>query len=71
MKLTETEVHSALWTKLKEHMESRLAEHRRKNDGDLDPTKTARMRGRIDELKVLLALETPEPAQVAEHGDGV
>ena len=69
MKLTDAEAHSALWTKLKEHMESRLATHRRKNDGDLDPTQTARMRGRIAELLSLLDLEKPEPAQVAEHGD--
>lgn len=68
MKLTTAETHGALWQKLKDHLEDRLAEHRRKNDGDLDATQTARLRGRIAELKVLLDLATPEPTEVAEHG---
>jgi hypothetical protein len=68
MKLTHAEIHNPLWIKLKEHIESRMDAHRRKNDGDLDDIATARLRGRIAELKSLLDLENPEPAQDAEHG---
>lgn len=68
-KLTAGEAHSALWKRLKEHMEERLAAHRAKNDATaLDPIQTAAVRGAIKELKVLLGMDKPEPAQVAEHG---
>lgn len=69
MKLAPHEAQSALWLKIKEHMESRLAVHRRKNDGDLDATQTARIRGRIAELLNLMAMDKPDPSSVAEHGN--
>jgi hypothetical protein len=68
-RLTTGEAHSALWKRLKEHMEERLAALREKNDVTaLDPVQTAAVRGQIKELKVLLGMDKPEPAQVAEHG---
>lgn len=68
LKLTAAEAHSAVWKRLKEHMEERLSAHRAKNDGPLDPIQTATVRGQVKELKVLLGMDKPEPAQVAEHG---
>ena len=70
MTLTAAEKQSALWIKIRDHMNERLDTHRRKNDGDLEPIPTARLRGRIAEIQVLLAMEKdPDPAQVADHGD--
>lgn len=63
MKLTEIELQSAAWQKLKAYMEQRLDECRRRNDGDLNEIETARLRGRIGSLKELLAIGEPTPAQ--------
>lgn len=60
-KLTEQERGSALWQRLKAHIESRLESHRRKNDNDAPDEKTAKLRGRIAECKILLALDKPIP----------
>lgn len=48
--------------RLKAHYEARLQELRVKNDARLDADKTARLRGRIFEVKSLLALVTNKPA---------
>lgn len=64
MRLTEQEIHSAVWIKLRDHMADRLEALRCQNDGDLDPLATARLRGRIAAIKELLALgQPPTPAQ--------
>lgn len=67
MNLTHVEAQSALWLKLKKHLEERLDVLRAKNDGDLDTTETARLRGRIAALKELIALEDPSPFIVADE----
>lgn len=67
-KLTHAESNSSLWIKLRDHMNERLADHRRRNDAKLNAEDTASVRGQIKELKVLLELDKPEPAYVAEHG---
>lgn len=56
MKLTEIELQSAVWQKLKAHMEQRLDECRRRNDGDLNEIETARLRGRIACLREFLSI---------------
>jgi len=53
--LSDYETQSALWTKLKAHMEDRLQVLREKNDGVLDADQTARVRGKIEQLKELLS----------------
>lgn len=66
-KLSDTDAHSEAWLRIKEHLEQRLKAYRSQNDGDLDEIKTAKLRGRINELKYLLALDQkddPVPAQV-------
>lgn len=50
-----------LWAKLKAHLEERLAKARERNDADLTPDQTAKIRGEISCLKRLLALGQDEP----------
>lgn len=59
MKLTEQERHSELWRKLKAHFEARLQKHRVANDKAQAAEETAKLRGRIAELKELMNLENP------------
>ena len=54
--LSTNDRHSPLWLKLKRELEARLATLRAQNDGDKDERSTAMLRGRIAELKILLAL---------------
>lgn len=69
-KLAAAEVHSACWTRLKAHMEQRLDEHRRRNDGNLSFDETTKLRGAIKELLYLLDTGLPdEPAPMADHGE--
>ena len=67
-KLEQNEIHSALWKKLKAHMEVELNTLRMRNDGDHDPVATANIRGQIARLKALLSLEKPVAAQVTDDG---
>ncbi len=60
--LTEQERGSALWAKIKKHYEARLQELREENDSDKDDIKTAKQRGRIAEVKLVLGLDKPPPA---------
>ena len=64
MKLERYEQQSAVWIKLRDHMTQRLNDLRTKNDGQHDGETTANIRGRIAQLKELLALgASPESAQ--------
>ncbi|MBK8772460.1 MAG: hypothetical protein IPM06_18840 [Rhizobiales bacterium] len=63
LNLTEHEAESTLWKKIRAEMVIELELCRRKNDGELDEIKTARLRGRIGMLKELLA-----PASQAREG---
>ena len=54
--LTEVERHSAVWQKLEQFLDAELAVLRKKNDGDHDVVKTARIRGAIDAVKKLKSL---------------
>lgn len=67
MKLSADESRSALWLKIKEYLEQRLAEHRLKNDNNLNEIDTARLRGRIAEDLKLLEMDKPDPANSAEN----
>jgi len=63
MKLTPHEVQTAVWVKVRDHIDQRITELRAKNDGRLDPIETTELRGRIAQLKELRALgEPPEHA---------
>jgi len=61
---------SETWVRLRKHLTARLNELRTKNDADLTPTETASLRGRIAEIKSLLALDKVSPPVVDDH-DGI
>ena len=60
--LNHAEKESPLWKKLKAYLEDRLEASRKLNDSDLTVEQTAKQRGKIAEIKSLLALETPPPS---------
>lgn len=53
--LNDREMNSPLWLRISEHLRARLERMRIKNDSNLAPEETAMLRGRIAELKNLLA----------------
>lgn len=59
--LTQAERESHLWKKLMKHFEQRIANMRAQNDSDLDERTTARVRGRIAEVRDLMNLDKPRP----------
>ena len=48
------------WIQVKEHCTERLAELHEENEGDLDLTETARIRGMIEMAKEVIALGEDE-----------
>ncbi len=59
--LTHEEKNSPLWRKLMSHWAGQLDAMRLQNDGALSELETARLRGRIVELKTNLALNNDKP----------
>lgn len=59
--LTEADKRSELWLALMTRMESRIEALRRENEGDLNEAQTANKRGRIAELRAMLALHKDQP----------
>jgi len=57
---------SDTWKALVARYESRLDDLRMRNDGDLSETQTAKLRGRINEIREFLAL-AKAPEQVADE----
>lgn len=68
-RLTAAETNSPLWSELSQFLAKRLSVLRAENDNDIDPIKTARLRGKIAFAKELLALAS-EPAPEPEADDG-
>jgi hypothetical protein len=68
-KLNPAEAQTALWLKLKGRAEQRLQALRAKNDGNLDPEATAKVRGQIAEVKSFLELDKPTTALTLDAGD--
>lgn len=67
-KLSMGERASPLWLRMRAHLELLLESERRKNDGNLDPQETARVRGRISMLKQVIdfSVDLP-PIETADH----
>ena len=61
--LTPSDIHSALWRKLEEHLNARLLILRARNDGNLSADETAKLRGRIAEIKNMIELGNLAPSQ--------
>jgi hypothetical protein len=59
MNLLEHERKSPLWQKLRKHFENELMSLRERNDADLTELETARLRGKVKQVKEFLLLETP------------
>lgn len=57
---------SETWKALVEKYETRLDDLRKRNDGDLSDIQTAKLRGRIHEIREFLAL-AKAPEQVADE----
>lgn len=70
MTLTYAERSSPVWNKIKNHYEGRLKVLRSKNDGALDIAETSTIRGRIAEVKAILALE-PDGSMGHDLTEGV
>lgn len=69
MSLRPADFNEGVWTRLQKHVEARIAELRAQNDGlSLTNDKTLVIRGRIDELKELLALRKRSTSSAAEPG---
>jgi hypothetical protein len=49
------------WRKVKEYCDVRIATLHAQLEGDLPPEATAKVRGRIMELKLILTLDQPAP----------
>lgn len=69
--LDRDDLRSPTWARIESHLRDRLAELRERNDADADEARTAKTRGRIAELKELLALAHPEPDPTGGEGDDV
>ena len=54
--LTIEEKRSPLWRRLEEYLDERLIALRKENDGDRSELDTAKLRGRIAEVKSMIAL---------------
>ena len=68
MTLSDYERHHALWKKISDHLTEQVRVLRARNDGDLDPIETARLRGRISAYKEIIALgDEPGPITLADE----
>lgn len=56
MKLTPQELQSSTWLKLEAYLQQKLADLRSQNDGDMSMEATARLRGRVAQVKFILSL---------------
>lgn len=61
--LTDSDRLSPTWTRLKKHLQGRLEALRNELEQDLPEEKTAKVRGRLAEVKSLLSLEKNSPPE--------
>jgi hypothetical protein len=60
MKLSQYESESALWKRIEIELNERLTVLREKNDGNLDPLETSKLRGTIAAYKEIMAWAQPD-----------
>lgn len=58
LELSPDDLYSTTWLKISAHYTARLARLRKKNDQQLTPEQTAKLRGEIAEVRNLLALDS-------------
>lgn len=61
LRLTPQERTDRVWSLIEQELKGELDTLRRKNDADLTPEQTAKLRGRIAQIKELLAIASEEP----------
>jgi hypothetical protein len=66
--LIKSDFDTQLWKKLEAVLNDRLEKYRKQNDQNLDDKQTAELRGRIREIKSLLALST-KPVEQTNDAD--
>lgn len=59
--LSEADKMNPLWLRMEPYLAKRLSKLRAQNDADLDPEETAKLRGKISELKTMLNLAKAKP----------
>jgi len=70
-RLDRIDLTSPTWSKLKKHLQA--VQHKlrtRLEDPNLDPVQTALIRGELRRIRNLLALDSPDPAMVADEEQG-
>lgn len=67
--LNQVERQDALWKKIQVQLVERLNMLRLRNDGNLSPDVTAKTRGRIAEVKRMLAFGDPDAASELDDHD--
>lgn len=60
LKLTPDELRSSVWLKLRAHLTHELTRLRARNDGNFNAEETARIRGQIAQLKMILKIGDSE-----------
>jgi hypothetical protein len=61
--LTQQDINGQVWKKIQDHLNARLLTMRAKNDGNLTADETAKVRGRIAEIKNMIELGNLAPSQ--------
>jgi hypothetical protein len=69
MKLEPREIATPLWQKLRAHITDELQTLRLRNDRYRPEAETIRLRARIEQLNLFLAMENPEPEQEIAAGE--
>lgn len=59
--LNEGELKSATWVKVRDYVNDRISILQKELESDLAPIRTAKARGKIEELRKLLSVEKPDP----------
>ena len=67
--LDANDLQTAVWRKIKEHIEAKQAKARSRLENDLDPVETAKVRGELKAHRHLLALGSPSPAPDAHEDE--
>lgn len=67
--LDANDLQTAVWRKIKEHIEAKRARACIRLEGDLDPVETSKVRGELKAYRHLLALGHPSPAPDAHEDE--
>ncbi len=62
--LTDADKHSGTWDKLQRYWEQELNDLRKANDHHMPEIETARLRGRISQIKAFMSMDNPLPSTV-------